>query len=44
MANRMVEMYRRPGQDAQAENNIFIDIFTDSRDENMKFYYQEIDR
>ena len=44
MANKMVEMYRRPGQDAQAENNIFVDIFTGSLDENMKFYYQEIDR
>ena len=44
MANKLMNMYKRPGQDSQAENNIFIDIFKGSIEENMKFYYQEIDR
>ena len=44
MALKLMTMYKRPGQDSQAENNIFIDIFKGSIAENMKFYYQEIDR
>ena len=48
MAANLKEIYKRPGQDGFAANNVFIDIFKYQLAENdqmqAKFYYQEVAR